>query len=166
MSKVSAKKQIALGPESVQEAYDIISAANALGIELPAPIGTVVYEVKARSKHIQMTADVVFDQYIGLYSSFESGMLALAGLAIEKLEAETALYLRPWVSNSPSHKLSGYATIGPEENAQLRAEWMKGKTLDAIIRSYYGDYTVAKRKVEHEPYKYMDALHRAELGGA
>jgi hypothetical protein len=164
MSEAPAKKHIALGPESVQEAYDIISAAHALGVELPAPIGTVVYEVKARSKHVQMTADVVFDQYIGIYSSFESGMLALAGLAIEKLESETALYLRPWISNSPKYKLANYTTIGPEENAQLRADWLKGKTLDAIIRSYYGDYTVAKRKVEHEPYKYMDALHRAELG--
>lgn len=162
MSKSSEARQIAVGPESVQEAYDIISAANVLGIELPAPIGTVVYEASARSKHVKLTTDIVFDQYLGLYSSFESAMLALAGLAIEQLESETVLYLRPWIANANLSKLG--AKITPEQNSALRAEWLKKKTLDSIIRSYYADYTVAKRKVEHEPYKYMSVLHQAELG--
>lgn len=161
-SENNAGKHIALGPSSVQEAYDILSATNALGIELPAPIGTVAYEASARSKNIDMRTDVVFDQYLGLYSSFESAMLALAGLALKGLESETALYLRPWIPKKIG--ASNIDVVTPEENARLCAAWIKGKTLDTIIKSYYADYTVIKRKIEHEPYEYMSILHNAETG--
>lgn len=161
MKENEEKKNIVLGPSSVQEAYDIISAAVTLKIELPAPIGTSVYEASATTRNTSKS-QVSFYQYLGLYTSFESAMFALAGLALKQLEAENAMYLRPWIDKKLGNKNIGVVT--PEENNALRAEWIKGKTLDSIIRSYYGDYTIIKRTVEHEPYEYVQILHNAELG--
>jgi hypothetical protein len=162
MGKVSpTNKNIALGPESIQDAYDIISAASALGIELPVPIGTVAYEANARSRHLPAKSELAFDQPLGLFSSFESAMIALAGLALKCLESETALYMRPWIPRAVQG-VNHNVVVTPEENARLKAKWIKGKSLDTIIRSYYADYVVAKRKIEHEPYEYMEILNKSE----
>jgi hypothetical protein len=164
MSEASpVNKDIALGPESIQEAYDIISAASALGIELPVPIGTIAYEANARSRNLPAKSELVFDQHLGLFSSFESAMVALAGLALKCLDSETTLYMRPWIPRAIAG-VNHNVVVTPEENARLKAKWIKGKSLDAIIRSYYADYAVAKRKIEHEPYEYMEVLHKSEKG--
>lgn len=155
------KKEMPLSPENLQEAYDIITAAAVLGVELPAPQGTVVYEANARSKGIGVVKDVVFDQHLGLYSSFVSAMLALAGFALEGLEKSAH---KPWLPNAVPGVLFNKQGISESEEKRLKSEWLEGKTLHSIILEYYADYAVAKRTIDSEPYDKMAVLHNAELG--
>jgi hypothetical protein len=154
-------KEMALGPENLQEAYDIIAAATALGVELPAPQGTLVYEANARTKGLDATADIVFDQHLGLYSSLVSAMLALAGFALEGLEKSS---YKPWLPNAVPGVLYNIPGVLEADEKKLKSEWVQSQTLHSIILSYYADYAVAKRKVDSEPYDKMSVLHNAELG--
>lgn len=158
---MTKKKEMPLTPSNLQEAYDIISAACALGIELPAPAQTVVYEANARSKNIELAQDVVFDQHLGLYSSFTSAMLALGGYALDGLSKSGN---KPWLPNVIPGIIFKSEQISEAEEKVLKSEWLKDKTVHQIILHYYADYAVAKRTVDSEPYDQMSILHNAELG--
>lgn len=158
---MSKNKQMPLSPENIQEAYDIIVAASVLGIELPAPQGTVIFEANARTKNIELAQDIVFDQHLGLYSSLPSAMLALAGFALEGLERSP---YKPWLPTPVEGILYNVEGITEAEDKKLKSEWIQRQTLHSIILSYYADYAVAKRRVDKEPYDKMSVLYNAELG--
>jgi hypothetical protein len=171
----------------MQEAYDIISAATLLGIELPAPQGTFVYEATTRSRDIATKSEVTLTQYVGLYTSFESAMLAIAGLALQRLDTELAINMRPWIISYKKQLMTSKenvismpfanvnpvsidiydiqrGAITPQQNASLKAEWIVGKTLETIILSYFSNYSITRREISKDPEEYISEIYKAERG--
>jgi len=149
--------------EGVKDAVDLISTANALGLEIPAPVGCVMYEA-----YVSLSSDYDVDINLGFYSTEESAYTAARDWVVSEWDAMYSdTGVAPWLTDGGWDRIertipgdSTAKTDTPEYEAclaEVRGDWLTARSSREIVETYFGDNDqhdtihITKQKIEKDP---------------